>query len=451
MKKYSLLLSVLLILSILLAACGPTPEPEKIVETVEVEVEVTREVIVDPTACNIDPPESPVTINVYGWPFEIMNFYADEMKKCGEVDNIEVNVQLLDFTAVQEGVRLALSAGGESPYDIVHGSNPQMTEWGSEGWLLPLNDLIDKYRDEYDLDDISATAWAGGTVDGQIYGVPVVGNTLHLAYRSDLFEKYGLEPPTTYDEVIAACEVLRDEPSIDVPFTMDVSAGWAWEIEFLAFIRSYGADYVNDDNTPGFNSPEGVAAATKMKEVVDACMGPEHVAYGYEASVIGINTGAIAFTHIWASETPNMDDPEKSDFVGLIEFAPAAAPKPGGLLGGSAWNDYYCIPATTTVDPDLVFRVIMEAVDERSMQEAAQVGIVTRTSITEGVRDLPAASETIAKGVGIYAPNPAVVLAQSALESWLPFIGTGEMTPQEALDAAADEYIAEATAQGYLP
>jgi len=490
MKKYSLLLSVLLVLSVVLAACGATPETiiqtvevektvvetvvetvvvekegETIIETVEVEKEVTVietvevevtvevpvEVIVDPTECNLEGPADEVSLNMIGWAFPITEYYADEFKKCNDVENLEVQVQLLDNASAQEQVALALSGGGTSPFAVVHAANPQISEWGSRDWLLPLNDLVDKYRDEYDLDDISETAWEGGSIEGNIYGIPVTGNTLHLMYRSDLFEQYGLEPPTTYDEVIAACEVLRDEPSIDIPFTMNVHAGWAWEIEFLHFVRSFGGDYLNEDNTPAFNSPEGVAGATKMKEVIDACMGAEGITYSIDDSEIGLQTGGLAFIQIWASRAAGMDDPERSDFVGQIEFAPAPAPNPGGPLGGSAWSDYYAIPTTTDVDPDLAFRVIMESVDHRSQEDAAKLGIVSRVSVKEGLRNLPAAGESIAKGVGIYAPNPAVALAQVALSNWLPLIGTGEMTPQEALDAAAEEYIAEATAQGFLP
>ena len=51
---------------------------------------------------------------------------------------------------------------------------------------------------------------------------------LHLAYRSDLFDKYNLAVPTTYDEITEACAVLKNEPGIEVPFAMDLSAGWAW-------------------------------------------------------------------------------------------------------------------------------------------------------------------------------------------------------------------------------
>ncbi|MEM7029849.1 MAG: extracellular solute-binding protein [Chloroflexota bacterium] len=445
--KAGLLILILGMVSVMLVACEAAVAPaEPAADSMAADADM-----MDDSACHIDAPDAPVEINLIGWPFEIMDFYTAEMEKCGEVDNISVNAQLQDFTATKDLFRLAMSGGGESPYDILHVANTGITEFGPEGWLLPLNDLIEKYRDEYDLGDISDTAWAGGTIDGQIYGIPAVGNTLHLAYRSDLFEQYGLEVPTTYDEVIAVCGALKDDPNLDVPFTQDMSAGWAWELEFLHFLRAHGGRYLNDDNSVAFNSPEGVAALTQMKAVVDACMGPEGLALGYEAAEVAMNTGAQAMVHIWASNTVSMFDPEQSDFADVIKFAPAPAAVAGGPLVGSSWNDFYTIPATTTNDPDLVFRIIMEALDHESMLRAADVGIVTRTSIDKGLPNLPAAAETMANGIGIYEPKPATTLAQAALGNHLPFVGTGELTPEEALAAAAEEYTAEATAQGYLP
>ncbi len=444
MNKTRYLLGLLMFGALVLGACATdaTEAPEEPEEVV---------VAVDPAACNVAAPDAATEVNVIGWPFEIMDFYAAEMEKCSDVENIEVNVQLQDFVATRELFNLAMTGGDESPFDIMHVSNPELNEFGNNGWLLPLNDLIDKYRDEYDLDDIPDVSWEGATVDGVIYGIPATANTLHLAYRADLLEEYGLEVPTTYDEIIEMCGVLADAPGIDLPFTNDVSAGWAWEIEFLAFIRSFGSDYLNADSTVAFNGPEGVAAATKMKEVIDACMPPAGLQSYYEETAVNINTGTQAMVHIWASNTVSMFDPEQSDFADVVAFAPAAAPNPGGALGGSAWHDFYTIPATTGTDTDLLFRILMESLDRESMLGAADLGIVTRSSIDKGLPNLAAASETIANGVGIYDPNPATSLAQAALWNWLPFIGTGEMTPQEALDAAAEEYTAEATTQGYLP
>lgn len=471
LKKLSLTVAIIMLATLLAACASPTPQVvekvvtqqvEKVVtqqveKVVEKPVEVTRVVQVTPTpaslGCDVPAPSALTKVNMIGWAFPITQFYADRFKSCNNVKNLTVDVKLLDGPSAQQQVRLALSGGGKSPYAIVHGSNPELIEWGSQGWLLPLNDLIDKYRAQYKLDDISKAAWAGATINGKIYGIPAVGNTLHLQYRADLFKKYNLAVPKTYDDVIAACKVLKAEKSIDLPFTMNLHAGWAWEIEFFHFIRSFGGDYLNADNTPAFNSAKGVAGLTKMKEVIDACMGKEGLSYSVDDSETGLETGRLAFANLWASRAGPMDDPAKSKFVGQIAFAPAPAPNPGGLLGGSAWNDFYSIPAKTDVDPDLVFRIIMEATNEASQMQAAQVGIVTRASVAAtgaGGRYLSAALTTIDKGVGIYPPNPAVPLVQKALSDALPLVGTGELTPQKALDQAAAAYTKEATAQGFL-
>lgn len=457
--KHNMFVLWMLVGVLLLAACAPAtateaPEPAEPEETEVVPEEtevVATEAPRDGTICNLEPPAEEVTINFIGWTYPIADAYADEFKKCGDVENIDVNVQMLGNAEVRDAVNLALAGGAESPYNIVQMANPTLVEYADLGFMLPLNDLIDKYRDEYNLDDISQVAWDGATFEGNIYGVPSAGNTKHLAYRTDLFEQYGLEVPTTWDEVIAACAVLADEESIDIPFTMNLHAGWAWELQFRNSARIFGMPaYVNDDNTPAFNGPEGVAGAELIKKVVDACMGEEGITYSIDDSEVGMETGGLAFVHIWASRGAPMHDPEKSDFVDQIAFAPAVSNEPGGMLTGGAWNDFYGIPATSTVDADLAFRVIMESLDAESQAIAAEYGIITRLSVTQLVPNGEAAAISLANGTGAYSKNPAGSLAQAALIEFLPLIGTGEMTAQEALDAAAESYIAEATAQGFL-
>ncbi len=408
----------------------------------------------DMDACELDAPMEEAEINFMGWAFPITEYFAAELEKCNEVDNLTVNIQLLDSPSAEEQANLALAGGGDSPWAILHTVPARMVTLSEFDALLPLNDLIEKYREEYNLDDIPQPVWDAATIDGKIYGVPFMSNTMHLFYRPDLFEKHGLEIPTTYDEVIDVCAVLADEPSIDLPFTMNLHAGWAWEIEFMHFSRSFGATYLNDDNSPAFNSDEGVAALAKMKEVVDGCMGAEGLTYSIDDSEIGMETGTLAFVHIWASRAANMDDPDKSDFVGTIGFAPSPAPNPdSGLLGGSAWIDAYSITKRSGVDHDLAFRAIMETFDFEGQVGGSAHGAIVRTSVSEaghGGRNMPAFAVSLGQGVGGNSLNPAAALARTALGNWLPLVGSGDLTPEEALESAAEEYTAEATAQGYI-
>ena len=77
--------------------------------------------------------------------------------------------------------------------------------------------------------------------------------------------------------------------------------------------------------------------------------------------------------------------------------------------------------------------------------------MTTRLATAEfGGPYLPAAAQTVTEGIGIYDKNQAVGIVRAKLGEFLPLVGTGEMTAQEALDAAAEADITEATAQGFI-
>ncbi len=455
-KRHLITLLIILISGLILVACQPTAE-EPAEQPPAAEVEVAEEAaepepVVDPAACNLEAPANRTTISMIGWSFPITDYYAAELEKCSRVQNLTVNTSLLASSDAQEQVRLALSAGGASPFDIVHGADGQVAEWGSPGWLMPLNDLVEKYWDEYNLSDIPEAAWAGATLDGNIYGIPIVGNSLHLIYRQDVFEEFGLAVPDTYDDVIEMCGVIGlDNRDFDMPFTINLSAGWAWEIEFFQFLRAYGGDFLDENNMPAFDGEAGVTALNRLVEVADACMGIDGYSFNLNAQEIAMQLGTLPATNMWASRAANMSDPERTDLVDVIAYAPAPRVTAGSPRAGSAWNDYYMIPANTQNDPDLIFRIIMEAANEHSQRGAAEVGMPTRLSVAEfGGPYLPAATQTVAEGIGSYDRNPAIGIVRAKLSEFLPLVGTGDMTAQEALAAAAADYIQEARAQGYI-
>ena len=75
----------------------------------------------DMGSCMLEAPETSATINMIGWTYPIIDFYADELSACNAVDNIDVNTQLLDSGAAHDQLRLALGTGGTSPYGHHHG------------------------------------------------------------------------------------------------------------------------------------------------------------------------------------------------------------------------------------------------------------------------------------------------------------------------------------------
>jgi sorbitol/mannitol transport system substrate-binding protein len=401
--------------------------------------------------CNVPAPAAQTSVTMMGWTFPILDFYASVLESCGEVENIDVNTQLLASADAKEQMRLAASTDGPT-YDIIHGDNTFIIEMAEAGWLLPLNDLIEQYSEEFDLDDIDANLYAAGSIDGVIYGIPVIVNTQHFYFNSAILEEAGIAVPTTYDEVIAACETMdREALNIDYPFAMVLSAGWAWQIEFQNVLSAYGSDVLDENNMPVFNGPEGVAAMNKIVELVNACMGEDGLLLSTDDVQAGLRNGSIAMAHMWASRANGMDDPAITEVAGQIEYAPALFPTSEQTVrGGIAWADFLAIPATTEADPELLFQMIMQAAGLESQIAASQFGLVSRAGAADAApRNFAASSTTIAEG-GPANANPALSVAHAAMGEFLPMVVGGTMTVQEALDAAAERYIEEGTAQGFI-
>ena len=392
-------------------------------------------------------------IDMIGWRYPITEYYADDLESQSSIDKLTVNTQLLDSGSAKEQMLLSLSGQNTSPYEIMHSDDSFLNVLASEGWLYPLDDLIAQYSDEYDLSDIADSMYMMGMFEGKTYGIPIIANSMNYFYNMELFDKYGLDVPETYDDVIMTAKVLKQDESIALPFTINVHAGWAWRIEFHNFLIGYGGKWLNDDSTPAFNGPEGVMAVEKMLEVIEAAMGEEGLTWSIDDSEIGLETGTLASAVTWTSRAANMDDPTKSKYVGKIGFAPAPSVVKNGPHAGPAAVDFLVIPANTEVDPEIIFKVIMEVADLESQLKASEYGLTTRNSVASmgaGGRYVSAALATIANGSGNYGFNPAGKLARTAIENVLPTVVNREKSVQEVLDEAASVYVDAARKQGYL-
>ena len=76
------------------------------------------------------------------------------------------------------------------------------------------------------LDNIYESALSSTTVDGQILGMPYLASYGGVYYNRAIFEEYGLEPPTTIDELKHICEVLTENGI--TPFATHFLDAWYW-------------------------------------------------------------------------------------------------------------------------------------------------------------------------------------------------------------------------------
>ena len=110
-------------------------------------------------------------------------------------------------------------------------------------------------------------------------------------------------------------------------------------------------------------------ALEKLVEIVDACMGEEGLTYSIDDSQIGIATGELAMAFTWASRAAAHG---RSRLLRLrrrhrISRPPLERLRADGLYAATGGTGAGLgIPANIDDDPDLVFQVILEAMDEES-------------------------------------------------------------------------------------
>lgn len=150
-----------------------------------------------------EPQKEPVELVMYSWRTEDKDAYAKilaEFEKKHE--HIKVKFKPFKSTEYNTIVTNTLTAGSGvdilqlRPYTIA-------ASIADAGYLLPLDDL--KGVSDIPKDYLDASRGS----DGKVYGVPLSINSAVIFYNKRLFADNGLQPPQTWDELIAVCEALK--------------------------------------------------------------------------------------------------------------------------------------------------------------------------------------------------------------------------------------------------
>lgn len=116
-----------------------------------------------------------------------------------------------------------LAAAGNIP-DIYGRDDTSIADDISAGLDIPLDPYIQEAK--LDLTDFPKSFIDHATVGGKVYGVPGGISADVLNYRTDLFEKAKVTPPTTWDQVVKTSKTLQSSLNRKYPFSFDPTAAW---------------------------------------------------------------------------------------------------------------------------------------------------------------------------------------------------------------------------------
>lgn len=276
-------------------------------------------------------------------------FYANAMSK---VPGVELSTQMMPSDKLQELININFSSKS-SNFDIIASNDTNLVNYVRNDWLMPMDELWAKYKDEYALDGIDQSFLKGCMVDGKLYQVPNEFNTHLLFYRKDLYEKAGLKPAETIEEFMKNAQALKAS-GLAAGTTMMCRVGDQCASEMNYYLNVLGDGWFDKDWKPSVASDKGVKSVEFMREMGKLAQRGFLSAGGDEGS-LALYQGFAAMGNMWATRAAAVDDPKKSRFVGQFGFA---APAQGGQRMSISG---YAISKFTKKDPDMLFRVILES------------------------------------------------------------------------------------------
>lgn len=188
-----------------------------------------------------------------------------------EEERIEARQKMIDaFEAMNPGITVTqqpvaedafetkvktLITAGELPA-LVTGSNTLMQMLDEEG-------VSNTAANQEVFEQIGADAFYDSIPDflksqnseGYI-SVPVTGWISGIWYRTDKFEEKGLEPPTTWDNILAAAKAFHDPANKKYGIMIATEEGAFTQQTFQQFALSNGAQLFDSEGRPAFDSPQ---------------------------------------------------------------------------------------------------------------------------------------------------------------------------------------------------
>ena len=133
---------------------------------------------------------------------------------------------------------LATGVEGGNPPDLASLSSPGVIKsFVDKGSLQPIDFATDALAENYSESFVNLT-----TFDGKTYGVVFKGaNKSTIWYNTQAFEDAGVEPPSTWDDLLAAGDTLK--ASGVTPYSVGAADGWTLTDLFEnVYLRTAGGD-----------------------------------------------------------------------------------------------------------------------------------------------------------------------------------------------------------------
>jgi multiple sugar transport system substrate-binding protein len=252
---------------------------------------------------------------------------------------ITVNVQTFAEQQTRDKIQLNLQSRSAAMDVYMTLPSREGPLFASSGYYEPLDDRLVQAPAEYRAGDFSRGAIEGMKVGGMTYALPVNVEGPVLYYRTDLFEQWGLTPPTTVDELLATAAAVKSRTADVTPITLRGSAA-ALPFTFGPFLHATGLEWTNDQGVPTFDDPRAAQAINQYATLAREFGPPGVINYSFTESSTLFAQGKVAMELESSNELNSLVDPGSSTVVDHVGVVPVPGSAPTVLSWGIAMSPF---------------------------------------------------------------------------------------------------------------
>ncbi|MFC8726219.1 extracellular solute-binding protein [Streptomyces bacillaris] len=359
-------------------------------------------------------------------------FTADFTERHPEID---VKIQIQEWDGIGQKITAAL-ASNDAP-DVIEAGNTQVAQYAESGGLLDLTDR----KDELNGADWLSGLAEPGAYEGKQYGIPYYAANRVVIYRTDLFEKAGID----------AKDIATREQWIDATTRLNQGGtqgiylpGQMW-YALAGFIWDEGGDLATESGgkwSGALDTPEALRGMAFYKKLQALGNGPKDsdeddppqadvMAAGKTAQVISTPGGANVIME---------KNPELKGKLAFFPIPGKTADTPGAVFTGGS---DLVVPAASA-HPEEAVTFIKELTGDTWQKKlaVAMSYVPNRTSLASAVADDPgAAAMAVGAANGRATPNTpgwAAVEAENPIKDYMTAVLTGRDPAKEAAKASQD-------------
>jgi raffinose/stachyose/melibiose transport system substrate-binding protein len=179
-----------------------------------------------------------------------------------EHPDIDIQTEILANEQYKEKIKV-LSASNELPDIGITWAAGYMKPFVEGNMFTPLDDIVQE-------DKFVAGTLDAFSVDQKPYALPLELNIAPVYYNKEIFKKYDLEVPKTYDEFLKVVKTLADKGV--TPITLGNKDRWTGSMWYMYLAdRIGGPETLNKaiNRTGSFEDPALVKAAEEISKLVD--------------------------------------------------------------------------------------------------------------------------------------------------------------------------------------